>query len=118
MKIFALELCSSPSLRWTRSSLRLVFAPLKRSASASFCFNSCSRASMRAVSSARANATSRRVLHLCQDAFLLSFLGSFFLPASCTHQHVTGSRVNIGQGDSFIAQDEFAHLVECLYHAI
>ena len=22
------------------------------------------------------------VLHLCQDAFLLSFLGSFFLPAS------------------------------------
>ena len=51
------------------------------------------------------------VLHLGKDAFLLSFLGGFFLPASRTHQHVAGSRVNIGQGDPLIAQDEFAHLV-------
>jgi hypothetical protein len=37
---------------------------------------------------------------------LLSFLGGFFLPASRTHQHVAGSRVNIGQGDPLIAQEQ------------
>jgi hypothetical protein len=56
---------------------------------------------------ARVNAASRR---LCSTSakmhFLLSFLGGFFLPASRTHQHVTGSRViNIGKRDPLIAQD-------------
>src|SRR5271157_6660536 len=53
LKIFALGLCSSSFLRLARSSLRLASAPIERSASACFCFNSCSRASMRAPSSAR-----------------------------------------------------------------
>ena len=112
MKIFALGLCARSFLRLARSSLRLASAPIERSASACFCFNSCSRAPMRA---AKLHPGQRDfaplVLHLAKDAFLLSLLDGFFLPASRTHQHVAGSRVNIGQSDPLIAQDEFAHLV-------
>src|SRR5712671_4010941 len=54
LKIFALGLCSSSFLRLARSSLCLASAPIERSASACFCFNSCSRTSIRALSSTRA----------------------------------------------------------------
>ena len=66
---------------------------------------------MRAVSSARANATSRRLAPPLPGCVSAQFSRQLLLPASFTHQHVAGSRMNIGQGDPFIAQDEFAHLV-------